>query len=561
MFPAVVERELRVALRKRRPMRSRLEAAGTGAAISAVFLLYSLLGGGRRAGQSLHQYLFLAGVYFAVIVPVKGCIGLLSEERRNQTLELLSLTGMRPQELFIQKLLGGLLVASSDLLALMPFLALPFLAGGVSFELFLTTLVCLPLLLFLSVAIALLASVVWVDEGAAFVSVIVMASLLSLSTPLPYALGKTLTGLAPFSPNWLGLSPGYAALLVGTNFAYGKPHEFWIAAGCTVLWSLLCFFLAGTILKRYWAKAQEDMPPKWRSFRELLTRGSDRWRAALRSQVLDRNAFQWLAQRQQRPVVLAWLSISVIVMLWLFGWCAWPRAWPSTFNFFVTAMLLLMVEEMFELQAAARRIGEDRRDGNLELLLTTDLTPTEIVEGQFEALDKQFHAVRLTLFGLYVLMAFAGFCIRSWNVRALILYVCIWTLFLIWCLRRTSQRTTLALWVALNTGRPTFAVFRSQGLFGGWQWFWVVYNLQRATSWLSRKGAQFPTGSTGEFVTVVVILVVVFVVYVAKRQDPSILRTRLIDSMRSIAQEPVPDPQDERFKKWKDVRQPFPEAA
>src|SRR5437879_1944751 len=121
MFPAVVERELREALRKRRPMKSRLQAAGTGLGISAIFLLYSLVGGGRRAGQQLHQYLFLAGIYFAVIVPVKSCVGLFSEERRSGTLELLSLTGMKPVELFMQKLQGGLLVSSCDLLALMPF--------------------------------------------------------------------------------------------------------------------------------------------------------------------------------------------------------------------------------------------------------------------------------------------------------------------------------------------------------------------------------------------------------------------------------------------------------
>jgi ABC-type Na+ efflux pump permease subunit len=49
-----------------------------------------------------------------------------------------------------------------------------------------------------------------------------------------------------------------------------------------------------------------------------------------------------------------------------------------------------------------------RREGSLELLLTTPLRPDEIVEGQAAALRAQFRPVRLALLGLFALMMLGG---------------------------------------------------------------------------------------------------------------------------------------------------------
>src|SRR3954454_21169576 len=194
LLPPLIERELRVALRKRRPARARLVAAGVGAAICGIFLLIGLFQGRNTWSLSMHHYLFLAIIYFAVIRPAQACIGLFSEERRNQTLELLYLTGMTSGELFVGKLLGGLLVASAELLALVPFLALPFLGGGISMQLFLATLVFVPLMLLFAVSVTVLASAIARDDGAAFLLTLAIGAFICLATPIPYALGNTLTG-------------------------------------------------------------------------------------------------------------------------------------------------------------------------------------------------------------------------------------------------------------------------------------------------------------------------------------------------------------------------------
>src|SRR5688572_3378478 len=138
-LPPVVERELRVAFRKQQPVKRRLGVTTGAAGVSIFFILIG-------ATKTPHLLLFLYGLVVVLrALPVSA--SLFSEERRNQTLELLFLTGMTSPQLFITKLIGGLVIASSDLIAIMPFLSIPFLAGGLSLESFLATLVTLPLLL------------------------------------------------------------------------------------------------------------------------------------------------------------------------------------------------------------------------------------------------------------------------------------------------------------------------------------------------------------------------------------------------------------------------------
>ena len=116
-MPPIIERELRVALRKHNPVKSRLHMALAGGGVSAFFLLVGMLGDGRWWTRMLHGILFLLGIYGAAIRPAQLGAGLFSEDRRTNTLELLYLTGMDWKELFLSKVIGATLVAASDLLA------------------------------------------------------------------------------------------------------------------------------------------------------------------------------------------------------------------------------------------------------------------------------------------------------------------------------------------------------------------------------------------------------------------------------------------------------------
>src|ERR1019366_8378413 len=67
----IIERELRVALRKRRPVRRRLQVAALASAGTLLFLLFARSGGpgARHAGHTLHQLLCLAAGYLVLQTP------------------------------------------------------------------------------------------------------------------------------------------------------------------------------------------------------------------------------------------------------------------------------------------------------------------------------------------------------------------------------------------------------------------------------------------------------------------------------------------------------------
>jgi hypothetical protein len=256
-------------------------------------------------------------------------------------------------------------------------------------------------------------------------------------------------------------------------------------------------------------------------------------------------------------MLLAWGLICGISLLWMLGWWAWPQHWPCMSNFFLTAMLLIMATDFLTRYSAARRIGFDRHDGALELLLTTPLTPAEIVDGQLAALRAQFRPIRFTVLGLCILMMLGGFLTRHWNTQAVITYSLIWLMFFLWCMRGSRRAAIKVMWVALNTGRPVYSVFRSQGR--PWQWFWILFNLRNIFRTTGTGVSQFPTGSNDElavvcFISASVLIILLIATLVQKRGLYNEMGERLVADMYSVAQEPVPDKDDPRLKKW-DVRE------
>lgn len=274
-LPPVVERELRVAFRRQRPVNRRLGITAGAAGAAALLLLLGAMGG--PSTKTLHWLLFL----YALAVVLKALpvtASLFAEERRNQTLELLFLTGMTAPQLFITKLLGGLIIASSDLLAIMPFLSIPFLAGGLSLEQFVATLVTLPTLLVFVVGVGTLASVVCTEDGTAMLTGAVIMTALCLITPIPYGLGITLTNGAPFSSLWLCLSPAYAPWLISRTLGSGFPPNFWPAITMTLIWAVTCLSVAAIVLTRNWRSDPSSRLQFWRksgTYGFVAAEGSD----------------------------------------------------------------------------------------------------------------------------------------------------------------------------------------------------------------------------------------------------------------------------------------------
>ena len=200
------------------------------------------------AGHHLHQLLCLAAAYLVLQTP-RLTAGIFAQERREQTLGLLFLSGLGASEVFASKLLSAALVAFGDLLALFPMLAVPFLIGGVSFELFLATICAWPIFLVFVLAVCLLASVLTRDDGTAVILTAVLLFLLCGAGPLIYVAHSQFSAAANLSSAWLWVSPAYGPYLTWRGFGLTPVSEFWNNLVVTMAGSGLCLTLAAVVVK------------------------------------------------------------------------------------------------------------------------------------------------------------------------------------------------------------------------------------------------------------------------------------------------------------------------
>jgi ABC-type transport system involved in multi-copper enzyme maturation permease subunit len=136
-FLPIVDRELRVAARRKSTHRIRLWTTFGGALVNVFFLLFMRVFGSVFVGTSrwggmlfttLAWYAFgmclLAGIFLAADV--------LSEEKREGTLGLLFLTDLKGYDVVLGKFMGIGLATAYALVASFPVMAFPLLMGGVT---------------------------------------------------------------------------------------------------------------------------------------------------------------------------------------------------------------------------------------------------------------------------------------------------------------------------------------------------------------------------------------------------------------------------------------------
>jgi hypothetical protein len=208
--------------------------------------------------------------------------------------------------------------------------------------------------------------------------------------------------------------------------------------------------------------------------------------------------------------------------------------------------------------AAARTIGTERREGTLELLLTTPLSPEQMVAGQLAAVRAQFRPVRIAMLGWFGLMMIGGFFTRAWTNPALIEYIVIWFWLIVW-----SQFIVLpdgvskCMWIALNTGRPASAILLAhrhqpqQSRFSRYFWIYIMLNPLNSLFLMGSSG--FPSGSYAQMIFVSFFSVwgcVAVGTTLFKAKNNFSMSKRMIKEMRWVTRQPVPDSKHSRYKKW-----------
>lgn len=200
-FLPVVQRELRVQARRPWTHRGRLFAASVPLCVISLMSL----SGNRSLGRSMLDVLvFLTGV-FCLVEGLRTTADCISSEKREGTLGLLFLTDLHGYDVVLGKFASGTLGSFYGLMAMFPVLGLTMLFGGVTVVEFWRTVAALMNLMFASLALGMLVSVLAREQGRALGTTALglllwMGLPLLASTPARFGIRSPVAWLARFSP-------------------------------------------------------------------------------------------------------------------------------------------------------------------------------------------------------------------------------------------------------------------------------------------------------------------------------------------------------------------------
>ncbi len=385
-FLPIVERELRVAARRRSTFWLRVVAVLVAVVIWSGFMIVNSVGGTNTAslGGALFStltWLVLAAVLSAGLFFASDC---LSEEKREGTLGLLFLTDLRGYDVVLGKLLATSLRGLLALLAVFPILSVTLLMGGVTGGQFWRTVLGLINALLCSLAAGLLVSALSRESQKAMSGTLLFLLLLTAGGPSADSLLGLLQHRA--APCLFSLSsPIYVFARAGDWST--TPYWGGLAVSQALAWLLLA--LACAVLPRAWQEKGSKVTASGASRAFAWKYGGERHRGALRRKLLGQNPVLWLASRARWQGLGIWVmavgGVGAFAALFvrsqpMQGWVAWS---------FVDQLVRLLLY----LGAAAEAghfFVEARRSGLLELLLAAPLSVRQIVDGQWRALLRRF---------------------------------------------------------------------------------------------------------------------------------------------------------------------------
>ena len=435
----IVTRELLVAARRPPTYRSRAASAGLALGLGA-FLYANAPMSAAQLGEMLFAALSFLALLSCLLSGARHTAECISAERRDQTLGLLFLTDLRSYDVTLGKLVAGLVPSIQGLLAIVPVIAVPILIGGVSGLQVVRVVVVLLLTMFYSLTLGLWIST-WFERGRRAAGL--TAGLMLALALGPYFIAGVWTSVNQSQPPEIMFiaSPVYAqwVALAGSGTGILRPH-FGVALLLLIVPAWLFLWLATRRLPRL---IRDRAETRRRSDRRAAggprARGHSAAAVAYRRQWLDRNPFCWLAARDRRAPLRVWAVLGFLVV----GAAVFAALFPTGDSgledgrYFMLSIALHLMLRVWIVNAVTARLGEDRVSGALELLLSTPLTPAEVVQGQWLALRRQFLGPVLGVLALDAWIctailrdvpADAKLAAAAYGCRAIILLADIWAL-------------------------------------------------------------------------------------------------------------------------------------
>lgn len=477
---------------------------------------------------------FAGATLFFVASATYGLAAELAEESRSEMLQLIFVTGTKSRELFASKLLARFLMALYPTLALLPCLAVGLLYRNTTWtDVVVFALLAAAVFIFLAGTEFLGAAVE--SEGEAAENFALWTQAIVVGAPwLLEQVARLVSGVQDAGVFWL--SPAFAAFQFFEGTAGQSLPAIHASLSLTFAMALAMIAISASILDR---RGRDE--PQSSGARNLGAKLARAWAARIRP-ILERSPALWLAAFDRRAAVYAWMPLVILLALWTAALVIWGADWLFPMSFYLLAAGLIWSLRVQMLIRASRRMARARRDGELELLLTTPLTPDELIAAEHEALSLQFRPIILAARALVILCLAAVTLIHHWEGQRLFSHILVCAI-LLWALPRRT-RVDFYLWSALNTGQATGALVRLQG--GSLlSLFFPMFNLIRHGL---PAFTTFPSGSDGHLWIAIGVAALFFVLTVVNWSQNNTARGRLHEHFRAIAQTPLPPA--EVVKKW-----------
>lgn len=409
----IVERELRVASRRRGTYWTRFSAALLAIVLGVWAWAMFLNAPTHTTGLAIFVALSIVAFIYSLIAGALATADCLSEEKREGTLGLLFLTDLKGYDVVLGKLAASSLGSIYGLLAIFPVMGVPLLLGGVApAEFGRVALVCANNLFF-SLALGMFCSALCKDERKAIG--LTMTAIILLTAAWPGVVAWIASSTQPGEPfdNFrnnpeplLAISPGFACV-----FAFDIPYKakipgaplnwFHLSIAITHVLGWLALVASTLVVPRVWQdKAASRAASRRQETWKQLKHGSEAVRTALRRRLLEINPILWLTSRERFKVTAVWLWLGVGALFWCWGLISERRYWLDPGIYVMTALLVHTSLKCWIAMEASRRLGADRRSGALELLLSTPMRVSEILRGQWQALFRQFGAAIVLVCGV-----------------------------------------------------------------------------------------------------------------------------------------------------------------
>jgi len=461
-FLPIVERELRVAARRRSTYRIRAWTAVVAVGVGLLSFFPAMVAG-TPGGPGKGLYVGLTGFAFGLCLLAGALLtaDCLSEEKREGTLGLLFLTDLRGYDVVLGKFIATSLNAFYGLLAILPVTGFCLLLGGLTGGEFVRMTLALVNALFFSLAAGVCVSAFGREPqrmmGGTAGLIIFFAAILPLLARLGagsrfFPGWSCIAWVSPYWPFARALEPAYLI----------RPAEYWWAlAGSQVAGWLLLALASVAVLQRW----QEQGPVaavggrlrRWAQ----PGRGGAAARRMAREKLLPVNPVFWLVASDPGFRRIVWLIVwawgAAVLLTTVF---APGEHGAFILNVYGVRPFGILLKWLFALQAC-RFFVESRRNGALEMLLCTPLTSRDIIRGQVLALRRTFQWPVITLLLLlFVPSVVHSIAAGGWRSPELEITLLAVGTGLVYCLRMIADCYALGafgIWLALTLRKPGLA--------------------------------------------------------------------------------------------------------